>query len=341
MVTSVGRTAAGTCAAIRAGISRARPTRELAALDPETQDLVPSVAHTVSTLTEGFRGIGRWVRLGRLCLESLVTSRSDWRQTGLSVVTRPISGEFLLLEDEDVPLAAVTQSLVGPLCKDLGLAAVPSHGRLVCEGVAGLATALREARTALEQRRLERFLVVAVDSWIDPTLLGMAAESGRLRDADNPVGFQPGEAGVALLLEPSAGNSGGVVVEDARTFAAAEHAIADPEAAGRELAATVQAVLATVPQDSVRDLVLDLNGEEWRARLWGAAAQRLGNRLAGMRVHLPAASMGDVGAASGAVGVCLAVQAFERGWARGQRALVMCTSESKLQGCILIGGGAA
>src|SRR5262249_16153247 len=81
-----------------------------------------------------------------------------------------------------------------------------------------------------------------------------------------------------------------------------------------------------------RFVLSDQNGESYRAFEWGLARTRVGERLGEVRELLhPAISLGDVGAATGALQVACALSAFARGYAASPEALVLCASDSGLR----------
>jgi 3-oxoacyl-[acyl-carrier-protein] synthase-1 len=71
----------------------------------------------------------------------------------------------------------------------------------------------------------------------------------------------------------------------------------------------------------------DLNGEEWRARELGTALARVGELYRAARFTHPASMLGDTGAASGAVAMCLAARSFVRGYATSKDVLILSSSE--------------
>src|SRR4051795_1904300 len=101
MVTSVGHNFVDACAAIRAGIVRPYPWDEFLLVDEETQAPMPLTAHPIQGLTEGFYGLGLWVRLAQLCVNDLVVRlqaandvpQTFWRRTALLAVTPDWNGE--------------------------------------------------------------------------------------------------------------------------------------------------------------------------------------------------------------------------------------------------------
>ena len=77
----------------------------------------------------------------------------------------------------------------------------------------------------------------------------------------------------------------------------------------------------------------------YRAMEWGNAVIRLvGNSQAFAEPVLwyPAASFGDTGAASGAVALCIAVNAFARGYAPAQTVAILSSAEDSSRAAVLL-----
>ena len=75
-------------------------------------------------------------------------------------------------------------------------------------------------------------------------------------------------------------------------------------------------------------------GEEWRARELTGARIKLGARFDPARFVMAASSLGETGAASGAIGVCLAARSFARSYDSNGHALVISSSEHGHVGAI-------
>jgi 3-oxoacyl-[acyl-carrier-protein] synthase-1 len=334
MCTSVGRATEVVCAAVRAGMVRPRRIRDLLGLDPETDEPVPLLAHPARAVTEGFYKVGRWLRLASAAVGEL-RRRSEGPPPGaacaLYLVTRSLGDAFLDCCDVDEigPADAAVyleKALLEPLCSTFALPVPAGSRRIFARGPVGVAAALAEAAQQLGAGRLDRALVVAVDSWIDPTLLDEAAAAARLKTPDSPTGLSPGEAAVAFWVERADPRARGLaVVEKVALQGRADDPLAAPEPSAVSVAAAVQDALGT---EQAGDVIVDLTGEDWRARQWGTALASLGGALGATRFHYPALSLGDVGAASGAVGLLLALQALERRWSAGDRCLVVSCSDS-------------
>ncbi|AKQ64713.1 hypothetical protein A176_001625 [Myxococcus hansupus] len=351
MVSSLGWDAVSSCAAIRAGVTRPQAQQDVYVTDQDLLEPVPVMGHPVSGLTDGFGPLGRWLQLARACVDDLVaTTRlpppSDtqfWARTGL-VCVLPNLDTARYLEVRDLGTSRMTASWLERLVRSLGLLSRPSKVQFVHAGHAGTAFALQLGQQWLEARQVDRVLVLAVDSYLDETSLEWLLAYRRVKTPDRPVGLMPGEAGACLLVEPLA---------SARYRGAPVLAALGAVATGREMGAFMtgqpqlgeslsRVVMESLPDsrswvNEGGDLICDLNGEQWRARAWGHAQVRLSPQLGErFRLVLPCVSLGDVGAASGAVGVCIAVRAFSRRYATGNQSLVVSSAEHGEVGAIQV-----
>jgi 3-oxoacyl-[acyl-carrier-protein] synthase-1 len=180
---------------------------------------------------------------------------------------------------------------------------------------------------------MQRCLVVAVDSYVDLDAMDWLGSKRRLKCDDNPVGLSPGEAASAFLVESSraATNRGANVEAWVRAVSIVD--TKRPESADvqtRDGSILSDAIAVVLPADKPfrGDLIADLNGEEWRARELGGALARLGAALGDVRFVYPAASVGETGASSAAVGLCLAARAFRRKYAKSNASLVVSLSDA-------------
>jgi len=145
------------------------------------------------------------------------------------------------------------------------------------------------------------------------------------------VGILPGEAAACIVLERP---------ERARGSKAITHALLDSTAQtseeggalsrkprqGKALADAIGRALGALT-DGGRGtglVIADLNGTEARAVDWGCALARRppGSSYADVPVWVPAASFGEVGAATGPVAACLAARGFARGYAPSPSTLI-------------------
>lgn len=344
-VTSVGRSVDAACAAIRASIARPRKLWEFRVVDAESQEDIPLTGHPIQGYTDGFQLIGRWLRLARGAVEDGLShpgvsgaNAAFWQKTGLVVVTPPADDEVFLAEPGEA-LEQIRESCVQPLHRALGLAIAAPNVELIPAGHAGTAVGLQHGLQWMASRGLERVLLVAVDSYLDELLLQQLASHRRLKSDEHPVGLMPGEAGVCLLVETEVsarrrGLEPVVLIDKVATGREPDPFGSGRQNMGRGLARCIQEVLAAAPSPFEGDLYSDLNGEQWRAHEWGCVRVHLSAQLGAHRLHVPGTSVGEVGAASGALGVCLAAHDLARGHARQGHALVLSSSEHGEVGCI-------
>jgi 3-oxoacyl-[acyl-carrier-protein] synthase-1 len=339
-VTPVGLDAVTTCASVRAGLSRPTAVLHFPSLDPDTQRSVPIAGHAVSGVTEGFSGVGRWLQVAALAVEDLCRSGAlpadlgFWRRTGVAVVT-PVLDDTRFQESPDCQPESVGTTYLAPLFESLRLPIAEGASWLVDEGHSGAVSAIAAAQVG---HTFDRVLVIAADSYLDAFSLLWLAELGRLKDADNPVGLFPGEAAVALLVESrSAAEARRAPI--LATVAGLSVAEAGGGSRGRALGAALEAALAEaqIAGPVNGDLIVDLNGEEWRARALAEAMTRSPRRVDGCRLVLPAQSVGDTGAASAALAIACGARALHRGYASGDRCVILSCAEDGAAGALVLG----
>jgi 3-oxoacyl-[acyl-carrier-protein] synthase-1 len=329
--TSLGD-AVTTCAAVRARL--ARPTALDAEVWTEEEGAVPVIGYPVASV-EGFQGEARLLALALEPLSRL------WREAEL-----PASPEVgLLLAVPGLPRRAASSGAVAPppgrnlLDRLVSLAGLPPSGkwrRTFQSGHAGFASAVDAALKLLAAGEVQACIVGGVDSLCDQAALDALATTEQLKTPDNPVGLQPGEAAAFLLLErpelPRA-RSARVLARISGVGIASQPQTGKEEALGQGLLASIQQLLAATGPVSPSGafFVLDRNGETARANDWGYCLQRLTRRIPGLLPATqwdPATSLGDTGAASGALGVQLAIRAFVRGYAPARCGIVVSASET-------------
>ncbi|WNG62467.1 hypothetical protein F0U59_04945 [Archangium gephyra] len=326
-------------AAFRAGIVRPRASVDVATFAPGDREPQPVTIYELPGATLGFSGVGRLVAIAMEALEDLATHvplRTLGQEAGIFLAVPDFSNG---MEPQEAAAAAgrLGRQVMGRALDGLGLSWPEDRWRFFTGGSAGFALALEAARREMERGALDSCIVGGLDSLVDPEHLRYLLSARRLKTADNPVGLLPGEAGALLVLRSRRSARKSEVIP-AIEFTAV-HIAHEPNSPGsgrrpdgRVLSSCVQAVLgASSAEDSKVLLVSDLNGEERRAWEWGNALVRLkaSGALHGEEpVWIPATGFGDVGAAGGAVGACLAARAFQRGYAPARRSVVVSQSDS-------------
>jgi 3-oxoacyl-[acyl-carrier-protein] synthase-1 len=332
MATPLAPTLPDSCAAFRANIRRASHLNTVDPCEDAALCREPIAACRAAYIAEGYCSGAKVVLLGAIALSDLLRRRplDSGSRIGLALHLSDCSLLDAVSEPPDethlLPSAQWRQrcaSLVPRMLASCRLTIAPEHRHLSFGAHAGFVAALKTGATMVAESEVDRCLVGAVDSCLDPEFLLAAAVKGVLKTAVNPVGFVPGEAAAFALLERTA---------DARGTAA--HPIAslvcgplvpgtfdrfsDQPPDGSVLARAIRSLLATEAGRADVGLVIgDLNGDEYRARNWGGALPRVHSRsVANAPMWIPALGFGETGSAAGAVGLCLAARAIERGHSR-------------------------
>jgi hypothetical protein len=316
LVTSLGNDARQSVAASAAGILRAAelPGVKVAATDMGV-DEVPVVGHAVP-LAQGFAGVGRLLALGVAALADLQSVLEDGKskRTAMLVALPP---PFYELDPPPTQLPRDQPEMYGdfiPRLARLAKLEAPAVSRVYCRTQSDFVAALDEAFVLLRRRVVERCIIGGIDTLVDSSTLEALLDGGLAKTDDDPARLSPGEAAGFLCLE--AERSGGVPalgfidewVQDAEPSTRFN---GDP-AVGRALARSIANTLRDRPRPGV--VIGQLNGDERRAMDWGHALVWLSANagLKGVAEVYPAASFGEIGAATGPASVALALDAVSR-----------------------------
>ncbi len=330
--TPVGLSAAGSAAAVRAGICR---YAEYPFIDRRGERVVVAADALLETRLEGRE---RVLPLAESVLEELETRLGDQSLYGgrLTVLlalpeTRPGFSEN--------DATWVVQSLEARLRGKTSEVRVELAGR----GQAGALRAVEQALKGCTEGRDALFLVVGAESYHHAETFVWLERGGRFAQRGVRSGFTPGEGAGGLALM-SAGLRRRLalprlaLVRGACT--AQEERLRESETGSFGVGMT-QAVRGAVAgldlaREGVDTVYTDLNGERYRSEEWGFVALRAPKVWKSSGYKAPSDCWGDMGAAFGALGGVLAVQAFARGYAKGPRSLVMAGSDSGLRGAMLL-----
>lgn len=217
--------------------------------------------------------------------------------------------------------------------------------RVLPDGNAAVWRGLLLARDLLTAGQVEACIVGGVDSFLNAPDLSRFEDAFRLKREDVPQGFIPGEgaAFVALALpDPaqtmtSAAEIQGVGLADEDP---AVTIVSDGHPTGKGLQRALQAALrdATIPEAQVVFRVSDLNGEYYRGIESVLAQNRVyRTHREQMDIWLPAACVGELGAAVGALMLILASTGMKKNYAPGPLAMCEASSDGGLRGGCLIG----
>ena len=351
MTTSVGRDAAQSCAAMRAGITRPTPLPYFSLVDESNGEGAPLIAHPISGLTDGFLIVGRWLRMAHAaCTELMVDHRSsdtaarpDARTTTAIIAVLPLcdAARFGIDDDASFDIGVLNSAFLTPLCKLLRLTVPEERRFVVAEGHAGTASAMARARALVAQGSADEVIVVGVDSYLDPGTLTWLQLANRLHGPSQPEGFAPGEAAAAVLVTSARrcaarGRQPKAFVMHGASEPGESQSHLDAPALGAHLGRVWSGLLQMgAPPDA--DVIVDLNGERWRSEAFGHAQARTAKLArADAMLSTPATSIGDVGAATGLVHLGIAARSIARRHARGPATVLLNQSDDGRVGAMLV-----
>lgn len=202
-------------------------------------------------------------------------------------------------------------------------------------GHAGGIAAMEAAQRLIAEGQTEIVLAGGVDSYLAPETLEWLDETEQLHSEENIYGFCPGEAaGVVLIARADTARRLGLapLLDLVSVGSGIEEDLIKSEhiCLGDGLAAAFRAAAAPLRDEEMVDRILcDMNGERYRGNEYGFAVLRNAAIFKNAAdIETPADCWGDVGAASGPLCVCLAVEAEARGYSKGPLTLIWASSES-------------
>lgn len=368
MVASLGCDVDNVCAAARAGIVRSQVIENYRIRSAVEGDEQPVNGHPTILLTRGFEGQTRLVRLIQGALTDLLarTPHIDWRErlhrfylslpdsrrvrSGAELIadeaareeiTRPVDDEDEQPKDDPAARSRAAERILG---MSADLVAWPSRPMLGFTSFAGHTGGLEIMRAALADLQAgvcEVAVVVGADSLLDEGTLRWLHVCGRLKCDGAPTGLLPGEAGVAIALSRSPIPNESVPAASVRNieFAAEPRTLLLGASPVGEGLADVLGRAWSRNTGEFPWIVSDQNGEVYRAMDWGCAAVRLRAQDAAFAspvLWYPAVSLGDTGAASALVGICMAVRAWQRNYAPAEGALISATSDGEARAALAL-----
>lgn len=197
--------------------------------------------------------------------------------------------------------------------------------------------ALDAASRKLASGGVDACVVAGVDSYLDAAALEWLETCDQLHGAgayNNAWGFIPGEASASCLLM-RASRARELGIEPLARFVGsgmgmeAKRIKTDTVCIGEGLTAAFQRVVQALPPGhQISDVYCDMNGEPYRADEYGFTCLRTREHfVSAAAFRAPADCWGDVGAASGPLGVVLAAIAGVKRYANGPLSLVWGSSE--------------
>jgi 3-oxoacyl-[acyl-carrier-protein] synthase-1 len=315
MVCGAGLYATAACAALRAGISA---FTELAFVDGDNAPVIGT------QVPENAVGLRRLVKLLAGALADCLSQAS-----GLRPEATPL---LVAVAEPERPGGIGNRG--DQLLKDvqalLGVRFHPALSRCFPQGHTGAFAALRFARAQVLPASAPACLVAGVDSYINGPALAWLEGQQRLKTPNNPNGVIPGEGAAAVLVQREGRTPVAAPLQVIGLGFAQETAtiLSEEPFIGLGIAQAVRQALAEaqLPMHDMEFRVSDLTGESYAFKEQSLMMARLlRRRREDTPLYHAADSLGDTGAAAGAVELVTAAAMFAKKYAPGPRGLC-CTS---------------
>lgn len=349
LTTSVGHGFRAGCAAIRAGIKRPVELKHYLVGGETYFDENYLTGYPIQNHTDGFSPLARWIIMSREALQDFE------RQTKSPLANSllPEETKFIFvtpyLESPRFTFSGIinNDSLKDeyciPLLKGLGIQCSKTDIHTIQEDHRGTISAVEKASELFDDKSVKKVIVIAADSCIDIFSLQWYAEKNRLKTDANPAGFIPGEAAAVILLEPDE-RTGDMDVGVAKIVCLAtdnhnDEVINEDTERGPGLIKTITSVLENYNHELPFSgmVYTDLNGENWRAREFGIARSAISEaQWLDTGLIIPARSLGDTGAASGVIAICMMIHTRLKNYAVDKHCLLLSSDEKGLTGSMII-----
>jgi len=346
LVTSVGHDHKTACASIRAGLRRSTKLPNYYAPSKKGYDDFEDGLVTGHPVF-GDEPENREARIMKLLSMALSDLKKD---AGLTEADLKDTGVFLALPETKRCVLAEDDVKDCLLLIDTWPFSEETAVKLYPLGHAGMLFALSDAAEAIQRGDLTRALVAGADSLINFDDLSRLDDLERLKTKLNTDGLMPGEAASAILMEKTAmAKKRGTPIKSLIRVVSTAH---EPEPRARGLAlgtGLTHALKGILSPDkkapvSIDAIFSDLNGEPCRFEEWSMVQARIMNHAIGEKELIcPAKNVGDTGAASAGLAICLASRAMERGYLSSNpnhdnaTALIISSSDTGERAALLLG----
>ncbi|TIN30535.1 MAG: hypothetical protein E5Y31_06945 [Mesorhizobium sp.] len=215
--------------------------------------------------------------------------------------------------------------------------------RAIDGGAAASIAMLERALRVMEQDGVQQVLLGGVDSLVNDTDLGRLGKARRVKSVDNAQGLVPGEAAafVRLTREPEGKAAVVAAIHSVGTAQETDSVLSDRYSQGRAmLGALRDAVNGSGPSEpDINFVVSNGNGERYSGWEMLIARPRFyRTRREILPTAYPAMTIGDIGAAGGAMALMLAADSFVNDYAPGPTAICEVASEGGLRAAAVMAG---
>jgi 3-oxoacyl-[acyl-carrier-protein] synthase-1 len=312
LVTSIGLSAAATCAALRASVTNPSPTRFLG------HEGLWIVGHQVQ-LEAPWVGVAKLARMATLAAGECLAGDPDHVDDDelpmlLCTAERQRPGRLEGLDDR----------LYDELRTALAVRLDVRHSAIVPLGRVAALAALEHARRLIVDHGRERVLIVAADGLLSWPTLKHYLELDRLLGEENSNGFLPGEGAGALLIT-AAGPRDALRCIGIGSGTEPAPLMSGVPLRGDGLTAAIKQAMQEcgLSIDALDFIVADISGEQYFFKEAALARSRaLRGHPRSLDLWHPAEGIGEAGALAGVATVAAAWTAVHKGYACGPRMLV-------------------
>lgn len=330
MVTSVGITARQSLNSIHAGISRKSTMPGLYYTLPEDSnfdeatELVAAPLSFLDSRRKDFPEPSQWLAfIGEKAFSDL-TENTDFddeedQKTGLFV-----SLPSMLIKDDPAEKDRFITHFHNHIEKDI----FPIE-HYCFEGHTGVFTMMEKARDALTKGTINRAIVGGVESCLFKDWLIDLDKDYKLKSRRAMDGYIPGEAAAFLWLKKVPEKHIKQMNDKNMTFTIDAIRLMENSIKSAPASALSDVISRCLPHEEKPKVIYgDLNGQSKRMDEWGYVQTRLGERLGNPLVlRHPADTLGDMGAAAGAVLSVIAMDELQNKYKNHDSALIFTASE--------------
>ncbi|MBZ9942457.1 hypothetical protein LB533_15285 [Mesorhizobium sp. BR1-1-13] len=234
------------------------------------------------------------------------------------------------------PRATFLKSVIRETKHDFNAASIQIDG-----GAAAVIHAVEIAAEMLHHPGIAQVIVGGVDNLVNKYDIARLGEARRLKNAENAQGLVPGEgsAFVNLALRPNQHAPYSATINNVAVFSERDAALTTRYSQGRAmLDALRKAASGPGPAEpQINFVVSNGNGERYgalEALIYRSRFYRTRREI--LPTAYPAMTVGDIGAASGALALMVAADSLTKGYAPGPVAMVEVASEGGLRAAAVV-----
>lgn len=345
--TSVGHDHKTACASIRAGLKRPKKLNNFYVESKDSYEDQDDGLVTGHPVLEGDYNDTRDRMFTLLAMALQDLNRNAGLDEGQMEDTR-----LYLALPEQSRLALEQEDIHDLMHSHWPMMNLESGFRAYPKGHAGMIYALADAADAIGKGLCSRVLIAGTDSLIGFNDLARLEKQERLKTILNSDGLIPGEAASACLIESTQAarhrNAAiACVIKAISTAHEDQSVITGKPATGLGLARAITGIVEHEKDKPITAtaVINDLNGEFYRFNEWILIQPGIMGQIQGEKnLICPARCIGDTGAASPGISICIAARAMARGYLslnpknKNSQAMIVSSSDTGERGAVLVGG---